>query len=87
MTEKSSQDSSSFLIRLWREPREGSQSGPVRCYVRNLKTGEELYPEDPGTFMRLLANHGVRASWSGSEKNQVLEPSDETSEETARRSR
>lgn len=87
MAEKSTQDSSSFLIRLWREPREGGESGPVRCYVRNLKTGEELYPEDPKTFAELLAHHGVKGAWSGSEQGEVVEDLGEESERATTRSR
>lgn len=34
----------SFLIRTWREPGEGDRApGPLRCFVRNLRTGEEEY--------------------------------------------
>jgi hypothetical protein len=55
--------------------------------VRNLKTGEELYPEDPGTFARLLAHHGVKASWSGLDRDAVLEELDGASDEAAKRSR
>ncbi len=38
----------SFLVRLWREPREvRGEEAPVRVYLRNLKTGEESYMVDP----------------------------------------
>ncbi len=68
MAERTSQESSSFLVRLWREPREdgGEGTGPLRCYVRNLKTGEEVYTDDPENFARLLALHGVNAAGAGS---------------------
>lgn len=34
----------SFLVRTWREPGEGDgAAGPLRCFVRNLRTGEEEY--------------------------------------------
>ncbi len=37
-------DSAAFLVRLWREPTtpDGTE-GVVRCYMKNLKTGEEHY--------------------------------------------
>lgn len=75
MAERTSQDSSSFLVRLWREPREdgGEGTGPLRCYVRNLKTGEEVYADDPENFARLLALHGVKAPAAGSGRGQVPE--------------
>jgi hypothetical protein len=40
--------SSSFLVRVWREHREGDwEEKPVRVYLRNLRTGEEQYLKDP----------------------------------------
>jgi hypothetical protein len=75
MAERTSQESSSFLVRLWREPREdgGEGTGPLRCYVRNLKTGEEVYADNPENFARLLALHGVKASAAGLGGEQVVE--------------
>ena len=39
----------SWLIRCWEEPREAAaQEDPVlRCYIRDLRTGEEHYLTDP----------------------------------------
>lgn len=50
MTERHQQrqTSDSFLVRCWREPREvADQPDVVRVYVRNLRTGEEHYLNDP----------------------------------------
>ena len=42
------QVSDSFLVRCWREPRElADQPDIVRVYVRNLRTGEEHYLNQP----------------------------------------
>ena len=43
-----SQMSDSFLVRCWKEPREvADEPEVVRVYVRNLRTGEEHYLNDP----------------------------------------
>ena len=47
--------SSSFLVRLWREP-QTQGSGPVRVYLRNLQTGEELYLGDPRRVGEVLSH-------------------------------
>ena len=40
-------ESSSFLVRIWRERRErDGQERPERFYFRNLQTGEEQYLAD-----------------------------------------
>jgi hypothetical protein len=37
----------SWLVRCWEETREGSQEAPVvRCFIRDLRTGEERYLND-----------------------------------------
>lgn len=51
--ESQSSDSSSFLVRMWREP-QSEGNGPVRVYMRNLKTGEELYLGDPKRVGEIL---------------------------------
>jgi hypothetical protein len=53
-SETQSAGSSSFLVRLWREPQVGG-SGPVRVYLRNLQTGEELYLGDPRRVGEVLS--------------------------------
>ncbi len=41
----------SLLVRFWLEPRESAGAEPVlRGYVRNLKTGEESYLNDPSSL-------------------------------------
>ena len=38
----------SWLVRCWEEPREVPHAEPVlRCFVRDLRTGEEKYLTDP----------------------------------------
>jgi len=50
--------SGSFLIRVWTEPREvESQEETVRGFLRNLKTGEEQYLNDPQKLGELLLQH------------------------------
>lgn len=47
-SKRSSQQTASFLVRFWREPREKSGDEPVvRGYLRNLGSGEEQYIRDP----------------------------------------
>jgi hypothetical protein len=46
----------SWLVRVWEEPRAQEPEGdPVlRCFVRDLKTGEERYLSDPGEIDDLV---------------------------------
>lgn len=45
----------SFLVRCWKEPREDAdQPDVVRVYVRNLRTGEEHYLNDPAQVGELV---------------------------------
>jgi hypothetical protein len=53
-SEAQSGGSSSFLVRMWREP-QAAGSGPVRVYLRNLQTGEELYLGDPARVGEVLS--------------------------------
>ena len=50
----------SYLVRFWSEP--GSDSVRLRGYARDLKSGEELYFDDPRRFaehvLRHLHQHG-----------------------------
>jgi hypothetical protein len=48
-------ESSSFLVRMWREP-QATGEGPVRVYLRNLQTGEELYLGDPARVGEVLSH-------------------------------
>ena len=65
-SESQNAGSSSFLVRLWREPQtEGS--GPVRVYLRNLQTGEELYLGDPRRVGEVLSHEA--ASFGHEEQN------------------
>jgi hypothetical protein len=46
----------SWLVRCWEEPREHPDEGAAfRCFVRNLKTGEERYLTDPREIGEILA--------------------------------
>ena len=54
-TESQGPGSSSFLVRMWREPHTKGD-GPVRVYLRNLQTGEELYLGDPGRVGEVLSH-------------------------------
>ena len=47
--------SDSFLVRCWKEPREVADEPDVmRLYVRNLRTGEEHYLNDPSQIGELV---------------------------------
>ncbi len=44
-------NNTSFLLRIWAEPREEEGLEQVlRGYLRNLRTGEELFVADPGAL-------------------------------------
>jgi len=48
----------SWLVRCWEEPREAAQEDPVyRCYMRDLRTGEEHYLKDPRGVGELMLRH------------------------------
>lgn len=52
---KKDHQSGSFLIRFWTEPREvAAEEETVRGFVRNLKTGEEQYLNDPQALGELV---------------------------------
>jgi hypothetical protein len=45
----------SWLVRFWEEPREDPQEAPVvRCFIRDLRTGEERYVNDPRELGELM---------------------------------
>lgn len=50
----------SWLVRCWEEPREQEPQGdPVlRCFIRDLKTGEERYLSDPRELGELMREAG-----------------------------
>ncbi len=49
------QMSDSFLVRCWKEPREvADQPDVVRVYIRNLRTGEEHYLNEPSQVGELV---------------------------------
>jgi len=43
----------SFLVRLWREPE--NEAAPLRCFVKNLRTGTEQYLAGSDDLARVLA--------------------------------
>jgi hypothetical protein len=46
---------SSWMVRCWEEPREKAGEEPVfRCFVRDLRTGEERYLSDPRELGELI---------------------------------
>ncbi|MGD2113459.1 MAG: hypothetical protein PVG07_00290 [Acidobacteriota bacterium] len=47
----------SFLVRVWREPsHEGAGLGPIRCFVRDLRSGREEHLGEPSELLpRLVA--------------------------------
>lgn len=45
----------SWLVRCWEETREDPQEAPVvRCFIRDLRTGEERYLNDPRELGELM---------------------------------
>ena len=64
--------SSSFLVRMWREP-QAEGSGPVRVYLRNLQTGEELYLGDPKRVGEILATEIETDSATGNREDRTTE--------------
>lgn len=62
-TRSSSLRGTSFVVRVWEEPRETPHSAAtVRGYVRNLTTGEERSMSDASLILRLLAGDDGRES-------------------------
>ena len=71
--------SSSFLLRIWVEPREDEDSDQVfRAYLRNLHTGEEQFVREPDALVDELRGQALR--------DQVVEEAGEAAraEETGR---
>lgn len=45
----------SWLVRWWEEMREDPREAPVvRCFIRDLRTGEERYLDDPRELGELM---------------------------------
>lgn len=58
---------SSFLVRLWREPRGGAAVGaPSRVFVRDLRSGEERYLKDVEGLADYLEKRSRRSAGRGS---------------------
>lgn len=49
--------SGSFLVRFWVEPSEGEGEPVLRGCIKNLKTGQEHYVDDPGKVGDLVRGH------------------------------
>lgn len=57
----------SFLVRVWREPRdEDGGRSPARVYVRHLRSGEERYLKSLDDLTRFLAQRDRRRSGDAS---------------------
>lgn len=64
----------SWLVRFWEEPREDPQETPVvRCFIRDLRTGEERYVNDPRELGGLMLQR-LRAA-----REEADEPDQESS--------
>lgn len=56
-------DSASFLVRVWREPREiEGETSPLRYYVRDLRTGQERYLSHASQLEELFSSSERRSS-------------------------
>jgi hypothetical protein len=65
----------SWLVRCWEEPRELAHAEPVlRCFVRDLRTGEERYLTDPREIGELVLRQ-LRAAYGT--KSEPAEPAEE----------
>ena len=67
--------SSSFLVRMWREP-QATSPGPVRVYFRNLQTGEELYLSEPARVGEVLSREAAamgQEEETGAEQTSTVE--------------
>ena len=49
--------SGSFLVRFWVEPSDAAGEPVLRGCIKNLKTGEEHYVDDPGKVGDLVRGH------------------------------
>lgn len=66
----------SWLVRCWEEPRELAHAEPVlRCFVRDLRTGEERYLTDPREIGELVLRQ-LRAAHNAA-RNESSEPLEE----------
>jgi len=66
--------SDSFLVRCWMEPREvADQPDVVRVYVRNLRSGEEHYLNEPSQVGEVVERGLLQAA------GQVLQAGDSRS--------
>lgn len=76
-------ESATFLVRLWKEPTspDGTE-GVVRCYMKNLKTGEEHYMGS----MDALASQALAQLGGGYLSEGAPEPDDSRPSLAARRS-
>jgi hypothetical protein len=55
MSDQAPKATLSWLVRCWEEVREDSRGAPVaRCFIRDLRTGEERYLTDPRELGELL---------------------------------
>jgi hypothetical protein len=67
----------SWLVRVWEEPRaqEPEADKVLRCFVRDLKTGEERYLSDPGEIddlvTRRMKETGAAAEEPGQKKSRT----------------
>ncbi len=63
----------SWLVRCWEEPRELAHAEPVlRCFVRDLRTGEERYLKDPREIGELVLRQ-LRAVYGTNAKSESSE--------------
>ncbi len=68
--------SGSFLVRVWKEPREQEgEERPVRYYFRNLQTGEEHYLAEGDKLADALLRESLD---DGSEGREFEMPADGT---------
>lgn len=63
----------SWLVRCWVEPREeghAEEAPVVRCFVRDLRTGQERYLSDPKALGELMLRHLRAAEASEAESGE-----------------
>ena len=70
----------SWLVRCWEEPLENPHERPVfRCYVRDLKTGEERYLNDPRELGEMVLRKMREAARREESGGRAARPAERTS--------
>ena len=64
--------STSYLLRFWQEPTERPGKPVLRCYLRNLRTGEETYLNDARKLGEQVLRQVPSAPATGQPRRQAI---------------